>query len=98
MRVVAAAPWTYWMALPILVLTACTLVVFVWVYLKKVVEPRLLLEEQLRALEPAGTGGRPAVGTGQHSAARSPEAVGGAGWSRGLRPAGSDGRSQGRFR
>lgn len=48
MRVLVITAWTYWMALPVLVLTACTLLVFVWAYLKKVVEPRLLLEDQLR--------------------------------------------------
>ncbi len=98
MRVIAAVAWTYWMALPTLVLTACTLVVFVWVYLKKVVEPRLLLEDQLCARELVGTGGRPAVGTGQHSGARSPEHAGSTGRSRGLRPIGSGGGSQGRSR
>ncbi len=78
MRVIAAVAWTYWMALPILVVTACSLVVFVWAYLKKVVEPRLLLEDQLRGTELVGTGGRAAVGTRQHRGVpRSPEAVGG---------------------
>ncbi len=77
MRVIAALAWTYWMALPILVVTACTLVVFVWAYLKKVVEPRLLLEDQLRGPELLRTGGRGAVGTGQHPGRPcSPEAVG----------------------
>ncbi len=56
MRVVAAPRGRTASRFPILVLTACTLVVFFWVYLEKVVEPRLLLEDQLRALELVGTG------------------------------------------
>ncbi len=78
MRVVAATPWTYWMALPILVVTVCTLVVFVGAYLKKVVKPRLLHEDHLRALELAPTGARAAVARGSTlPGRRSPEAVGG---------------------
>ncbi len=78
MRLMAVVAWTYWMALPILMVTACTLVVFVWVYLKKVVEPRLVHEDQLRALELVATRGRAALAQGSTDARRrSPEAVGG---------------------
>ncbi len=51
MSVLAAVPWTYWMALPILVLAVCAVLGFFGIYLKRVVEPRLLREDQLRALE-----------------------------------------------
>ncbi len=51
MSVLAAVPWTYWMALPILVLAVCAVLAFFGIYLKRVVEPRLLREDQLRALE-----------------------------------------------
>ncbi len=78
MRVLAAAPWTYWMALPILVIAVCTLMAFVGVYLKKVVEPRLLYEDQPRAPELAGTRGRSVVAPDRIvSEPRSPGAVGG---------------------
>ncbi len=51
MSVLAAVPWTYWMAIPILVLAVCAVLAFFGIYLKRVVEPRLLREDQLRALE-----------------------------------------------
>ncbi len=76
MRVVAATAWTYWMALPILVMTASTLVVFICVYLKKVVEPRLLLEDQSRTGELPRAEGLAAVGAGRRSGARSSAGVG----------------------
>ena len=65
MMIVATAPWTYWMALPILVATVASLLAFVFVYLKKVVEPGLLYQDELRALELAESRGRRAVGQGR---------------------------------
>ncbi|MDQ4130381.1 MAG: hypothetical protein M3133_05235 [Actinomycetota bacterium] len=77
MRVIAAVAWTYWMALPILVVTACSLVVFASAYLKKVVEPRLLHEDQVGALQLVGTRQRAAVARASTlPGAGSPEAVG----------------------
>ncbi|MDQ4071202.1 MAG: hypothetical protein M3203_17295 [Actinomycetota bacterium] len=46
---VAAMPWTYWMAIPILVSTALLLLGFALVYLKKVVEPNVLRQDALEA-------------------------------------------------
>ncbi len=43
----AALPWTYWMALPLLVGSATMLVAFALVYLKKVVEPHVLRMDAL---------------------------------------------------
>ena len=48
-----ALPWTYWMALPLLVGSAMVFVAFTLVYLKKVVEPQVL---RLDALLAARTG------------------------------------------
>ena len=61
----AAFPWTYWMALPLLVATVLFLVGFGLVYLKKVVEPHILLQDTLaasRAASLAGTSGPPIGG------------------------------------
>ncbi len=78
MDVLAAVPWTYWMALPILVLAVCTVIAFVGVYLKKVVEPRLLHEDQFGALELGGTRGRSVMAPERIvRQPRSPGAVGG---------------------
>ncbi len=77
MSVIAAVAWTYWMALPTLVVTACALTVFALAYLKKVVEPRLLREDQLRALELVGARERAAEAGAGTLGAGSPEAVGG---------------------
>ena len=45
----AALPWTYWMAMPLLGATVLLLVGFGLVYLKKVVEPHMLLQDSLAA-------------------------------------------------
>ncbi len=45
MVVVAAMPWTYWMAFPLLGAAVLALLVFFVLYLKKVVEPRFLYLE-----------------------------------------------------
>lgn len=59
---VAAMPWTYWMALPLLVGAFMILAGFGAVYLKKVVEPHVLrldaLAASLRASYLAGAGGQ----------------------------------------
>jgi len=77
----AALPWTYWMALPLLVGSLIMLVGFGLVYLKKVVEPHVLYMDALSAARAsasfAGAGSqRPAVsqrnqlaGPGAHRAA-----------------------------
>ena len=60
--VVGALPWTYWMVFPVLALTVLSLLVFGVVYLKKVVEPRVLHLDQLQQANldssPPDTGGR----------------------------------------
>lgn len=43
-------PWTYWMALPMLVTAALVLVGFVGLYLKRVVEPSLWRRDHLEAV------------------------------------------------
>ncbi len=63
----AALPWTYWMALPLLVGSLIMLVGFGLVYLKKVVEPHVLYMDALTAARAsasfAGAGSQsPAVG------------------------------------
>ena len=60
--VVAALPWTYWMAFPVLVLTVLSLLVFGLVYLKKVVEPHVLYLDQLQLGNLDTSPGTPAVG------------------------------------
>lgn len=47
--VVAAMPWTYWLAPPILAVTLLFLVAFGAWYLKRVVEPRLLRSDLAQA-------------------------------------------------
>ncbi|HVL27540.1 MAG TPA: hypothetical protein VM390_05295 [Acidimicrobiales bacterium] len=42
-------PWTYWMALPLVVTAGLALLAFIAVYLKKVVEPGVLRREALAA-------------------------------------------------
>ena len=49
----AALPWTYWMALPLLVAAVLVLAGFGLVYLKKVVEPHILLQASLAAARAA---------------------------------------------
>ena len=49
----AALPSTYWMALPLLGATVLFLVGFGLVYLKKVVEPQILLQDSLAAARTA---------------------------------------------
>ena len=56
----AALPWTYWMALPLLAGWAVVLPGFALVYLKKVVEPHVLrLDALAAARSPAGTSALP---------------------------------------
>ena len=55
----AAVPWTYWIALPVLVATVLALLTFLLVYLKKVVEPRVLYLDELRTLALTRSLGRP---------------------------------------
>jgi hypothetical protein len=42
-------PWTYWMALPLVVTAGLALLAFIAVYLKKVVEPGVLRRDALAA-------------------------------------------------
>ncbi len=42
-------PWTYWMALPILLSTVLVLLGFALVYVKKVVEPDVLRQDAVEA-------------------------------------------------
>lgn len=46
----AALPWTYWLALPLLAGTLAVLAGFALVYLKKVVEPYVLYMDYLNYL------------------------------------------------
>ena len=62
--VVAALPWTYWVVFPVLALTVLSLLVFGVVYLKKVVEPRVLYLDQLPLGNLDTSLGTPAVGAG----------------------------------
>ena len=58
----AALPWAYWMAIPLLAATVLALVGFAAVYMKKVVEPHLLLQDVLAAGgQLAGYDDRPAL-------------------------------------
>ena len=65
--VVATLPWTYWMVFPVLALTVLSLLVFGVVYLKKVVEPRVLYLDQLQLANLDTSLGTPAVGAGVQS-------------------------------
>ena len=64
----AALPWTYWMALPLLGATVLFLVGFGLVYLKKVVEHHILLQDSLAAARAPSLTGK----SGQLIAARRP--------------------------
>jgi p-aminobenzoyl-glutamate transporter AbgT len=57
----AAKPWTYWMAIPLLVSSVLALAVLAGVYLNKVVEPRIRREQALAAAEMAA-----AISAGEH--------------------------------
>ena len=73
----AAFPWTYWMALPLLVATLLALAGFGLVYLRKVVEPHIPLQDYLAAARAAsltGTSGQPIAG-GQPAGHSSPAAT-----------------------
>ena len=72
--VVAALPWTYWMVFPVLALTVLSLLVFGVVYLKKVVEPRVLYLDQLQPANLDTSIGTPAVGAGGQSGSGSTSA------------------------
>ena len=61
----AALPWTYWMALPLLVGSVIMLVAFALVYLKKVVEPHVLYMDALAAKRASAS----FTAAGAHSAA-----------------------------
>lgn len=75
----AALPWTYWLALPLLAGTAVVLIGFTLVYLKKVVEPHMLyLDVQAAARtmpELTGTGGQRAAGARRVEQRMSPAAT-----------------------
>ncbi len=68
----AAMPWTYWMALPILALSALTMVTFGLVYLKKVVEPSVLRQDALQAAGAAQLAARRSRGVGKGRASLTP--------------------------
>ena len=65
--VVAALAWTYWMVFPVLALTVLSLLVFGVVYLKKVVEPKVLYLDQLQLAKLDTSIGTRAVGAGGQS-------------------------------
>lgn len=71
----AAVPWTYWIALPLLVATVGVLLTFLLVYLKKVVEPRLLYLDEQRALALARSLSRPTAAS-TYRGDRAPGALG----------------------
>jgi len=88
----AALPWTYWLALPLLVGALAVLVGFALVYLKKVVEPHVLYMDHLNHLATTGATSALAQPGGQRAAApqvarqsRSPAAIGRAQSSAGAR-------------
>ncbi len=73
MVVVAAMPWTYWMAFPLLGATVLALVAFFVLYLKKVVEPRFLyLEGRQESPHLTGQPARAAVSPGGVDRMRAP--------------------------
>ena len=79
----AALPWTYWLALPLLVGTLAVLVGFALVYLKKVVEPHVLYMDYLNYLATTRATSALAQPDGRRAAAaqvagqsRSPAAIG----------------------
>jgi hypothetical protein len=88
----AALPWTYWLALPLLAGTLAVLVGFAVVYLKKVVEPHVLYMDYLNYLATTRATSALAQPGGQRAAAgqvagqsRSPAAIGRAQSSGGAR-------------
>ena len=75
----AALPWTYWLALPFLAASVAVLVVFALVYLKRVVEPHVLYMDYLNYLAASGAssaygpaGGQRAVAAPVAGQSRSP--------------------------
>jgi|GEM_PF-4868570 hypothetical protein len=88
----AALPWTYWLALPLVAASVAVLVVFALVYLKKVVEPHVLYMDYLNYLAASGAspaygpaGGQPAVAAQVAGQSRSPSALAGGQSSGGAR-------------
>lgn len=76
----AALPWTYWMALPLMIGTAVVLIGFALLYLKKVVEPHVLYMDALAAARAPGLAGPPGErglpGAGRTAGQRAPASAG----------------------
>lgn len=87
----AALPWTYWLAFPLLAGILAMLVGFALVYLKKVVEPHVLLDYLSYLAETRATSafaqphGQPAAAAQVAGQRRTPAAIGRAQSSGGAR-------------